>query len=133
MTQAELNELAAHAMYVGSSEHKDVPSMGLVPRPREGALRVEEAEGLDNPDCMLCPRKWVGRQDDATDLLRGGIRLGQVSEDGATNSLPSRVWVRDPEDGSIVYEAKRLSHPEGGYKAYPLTTRQSRNLPLRVR
>lgn len=133
MGKVEINELAEQARYVGSPEHKDVPSMGLMPRPRQGALHVEEAEALDNPDCMLCPRKWARRQDDATELLRAGIRLGQVSLDATVDSLPSRVWVRDLEAGHIVYEARRLTHPEGGYKAYPLTTRQSRNLPLRVR
>lgn len=133
MTAAQLNELAEQATYVGSPEHKDVPSMGLVPRPRQGALHVEKGEELDNPDCMLCPRKWARRQADATELLRQGIRLGQVSLDAEVNRLPSKVWVRDLEAGHLVYEARRLSHPEGGYKAYPLTDRQSRNLSVRVR
>jgi hypothetical protein len=69
----------------------------------------------------------------ATELLRAGIRLGQVSADATPDSLPSRVWVRDPEDDDVVYEAKRLSSPADGYKAYPLTLRQSRNLPLPIR
>jgi hypothetical protein len=109
--------------------------MGIVPRPRQGAMHIEVAEvsRVDNPDCTLCPRKWVTRQQDAaTELLRSGIVLGHVSPDANPNSLPSRVWVRDLEDRSIVYEAKQLSNPAEGYKAYPLTTRQSRNLPLPI-
>jgi hypothetical protein len=50
MTPNELNALANRAEYVGSSQHKDVPAMGLVPRPRQGAIRVEDAGGIDNPD-----------------------------------------------------------------------------------
>jgi hypothetical protein len=135
MTAAELGELAARASYIGSSDHKDIPSMGLVPKPRHGALPIGEAEArrLDNPDCTLCPRKWARQQDAATQLLRAGIRLGQVSRDAAPNALPARVWVCDADDATIVYEAKRLSHPPDGYKAYPLTIRQVRNLPLAVR
>jgi hypothetical protein len=110
--------------------------MGIVPRPRQAAMRIELAEeaSINNPDCTLCPRRWARTpQDAATELLRLGIRLGQVSADATPDMLPSRVWVRDPEDEDIVYEAKRLSNPVNGYKAYPLTTRQSRNLPLAIR
>lgn len=105
-----------------------------MPKPRRGAVSIADAnaQGLDNPDCTICPQKWAARQEAATELLRVGIRSGQVSEDAATGSLPRRVWVRDPDDNNIVYEAKRLSHPANGYKAYPLTNRQSRSLTLKV-
>lgn len=140
MTAAELNALALRAHYVGSGEHKDVPGMGIVPAPRRGAMRTEAAEEaeIDNPDCMLCPRKWArGQKGDAqaaaTELLRAGICLGQVDSDAAVDVLPSRVWVRDPDDRRIVYEAKRITHPVDAYKAYPLTSRQVRNLPMAIR
>lgn len=136
MTSVQLAALASRARYIGSSYHKDVPALGVVPRPRRGALPLEAAEEqrIDNPDCTLCPRKWAGQTNDAaTALLREGVRLGQVSADAAPDFLPSKIWIRDPEDVGIVYEAKRLSHPGDGYKAYPLTTRQARNLPLAIR
>jgi hypothetical protein len=136
MTEGELDELAYRVRYVGSGHHKDVPAMGIVPRPRPGAIRVEAAERnrINNPDCTLCPRKWARRTiEAATELLRAGVRLGQVSTDAGPDSLPARVWVRDPQQNEIVYEAKRLSYPVDGYKAYPLTSRQSRNLPLPIR
>ncbi len=134
MTADELSKMAEDATYIGSPHHKDVPAMNLVPRPRRRAVSIADAnaQGLDNPDCTICPRKWATRQEAATELLRAGIRSGQVSEDAAIGSLPRRVWVRDPDDNSIVYEAKRLSYPANGYKAYPLTLRQSRSLPLQV-
>jgi hypothetical protein len=135
MTAAELDELAVSANYVGSSHHKDVPAMNLVPAPRRGAKHIGQSEeqGVDNPDCSLCPRKWAGRQREATELLREGIRLGQVSSDARVGSLPTRVWIRDSGDQAIVYEAKRLSYPDSAYKAYPLTVRQVRQLPLQVK
>jgi hypothetical protein len=136
MTPAELEQLAERARYVGSQHHKDVPSMGLVPAPRKGAIQFDmaEAQDIDNPDCLLCPRKWARMLKEATELLRAGIRSGQVTEDAGIDSLPSRVWVRDADDERIVYEAKRLTPPnDDGYKAYPLTSRQARALPLTVR
>src|SRR4051812_7698231 len=101
MTEPQLADLAAKATYVGSSEHKDVPAMSIVPKPRQGGFHIDQAEEaeINNPDCSLCPRKWARRQvTAASDLLREGIRLGQVSADATPESLPSRVWVRDPEE-----------------------------------
>jgi hypothetical protein len=134
MTAEELEKLAEGATYIGSGYHKDIPSMDIVPSPRRGAMHIEEAgaQALDNPDCTICPRKWAHRQSAATELLRAGIRLGQVSTDAAPGSLPARVWVRDADERDIVYEAKRLTYPANGYKAYPLTSRQSQNLPIAV-
>lgn len=132
----EFDKLARDAVYVGSGQHKDVPGMGLMPARRAGAMTMEQADraGIDNPDCTLCPRKWARRhQDAATKLLQAGIRSGQVSFDAAPGVLPKKVWVRDPEEENVVYEARLLSAPPNGYKAYPLTTRQSGFLPILVR
>lgn len=134
MTAEELDELAELAAYIGSGHHKDIPMFAIVPSPRQGAMDIDEANerGVDNPDCTICPRKWARRHAQVTDLLRRGIRLGQISADAASDVLPKKVWIRDPEDGHIVYEARRLSHPPNGYKAYPLTLRQTKNLPMLV-
>jgi len=108
---------------------------GLTPGPRRGWTTIETAEERDtaNPDCTVCPREWIRRRlEDATTLLRDGIRRGQFGPEIPPDARPDRVWVRDPEDLSIVYEAKRLTHPENGYKAYPITRRQVRSLPLSV-
>ena len=42
--------------------------MNFVPAPRRGAMHIADAndQGLDNADCIICPRKWVGRQEAAT-------------------------------------------------------------------
>lgn len=129
-----LQQLAGRAEYVGSSHHKDIPTFGLTPAPRRGAMSVGDANArsIDNPDCTLCPRKWVARRQDATDLLREAIRLGHVSEDADIDNLPTRAWARDPEERDLVYEARRLSWPEHGYKAYPLTQKQAEALPLNL-
>lgn len=136
MTEDELSALARQAHYVGSSHHTDVPKWGIVPAPRQGAVTAEQAaeQGIDNPDCTLCPRKWLRLgQDRATELLRDGIRLGQVSADAMPKQLPKHVWVRDPDNADMIYEARRLSTPSDGYKAFPLSSKQVRLLPITVR
>lgn len=123
--------MARRATYVGSPHHTDVPKYGMPAAPRTGAESIEaaEAEGLKNPACTLCPRKWVRQQARATQVLQDAITNGQFVA-GPADRLPGLVWARDPDDSAVVYEAK-LSNPPTGYKAYPLTTFQATfNLPI---
>ena len=127
------NQLAERAEYVGSPHHTDIPKFGMQAGPRPGATTIESAEqqGLNNPACMVCPRKWGRRHQNARDLLRAAISLGNfvALDDG----MPKRVWARDPDNENIVYEARLLTHPANGYKAYPLTRFQAEyNLPITV-
>jgi len=64
-------------------------------------------------------------------LLRHAIELGNfVASQGS--DLPSPVWIRDPDDYKLVYEAKLRESPLG-YKAYPLTRFQAEyNIPIEV-
>lgn len=84
---------------------------------------------------MMCPEKWNRRRpsEEATDLLREAIRRGQfdrVEVDG----VPKHVYVRDPEDATIVYNAHRMATvgERFAYKAYPLTESQIRLLKVDV-
>jgi hypothetical protein len=129
LAQATLDSLAARATYEGSVQHKDTPSFVGQPDPRSGATHVD-APG-ESADCMLCPTKWAQKKDVATDLLRLAIKQGQFSAAAGT-ALPKIVWARDPTDRRIVYEARRLSSPATGYKAYPLTAAQVRALRIDV-
>ncbi len=129
----EREVLAEGAQYVGSPHHTDVPKYGSRSSPRQGFVTIEEAEdqGLKNPACVVCPRKWVRRQADATQVVREAIKSGIFIPEGASRK-PSKLWARDPDDPSIVYEAK-LASPPNGYKAYPPTSFQVEfNLPLQV-
>jgi hypothetical protein len=134
LTELELDELAADATYVGSPHHTDIPKYGLKNEPRDGATTIERAEeqGLKNPSCTVCPRKWARKQAAATELLQKAIKAGNFeAADGG--GLPYKVWARDPEEPQLVYEAK-LSSPPHGYKAYPLTSFQAQyNLPIVLR
>jgi hypothetical protein len=133
MTFEEREALAVGAKYVGSPHHTDVPKYGLRSTPREGHATIEIAEdqGLKNPTCLVCPRKWVRRHADATKLVQQAIKSGTFISEGL-NQKPSRLWARDPDDPSVVYEAK-LCTPPDGYKAYPLTTYQVEfNLPFEL-
>ena len=131
MTEYDRDALSKDAVYIGSPHHTDVPKYGLHAHPRRGAATIADAEeqGLKNPSCMVCPRKWVRRQNEATKLVQDAIKAGHfISDDDGQK--PSRLWARDPEDATIVYEAK-LSEPPNGYKAYPLTSFQVEfNLPF---
>ena len=96
-------------------------------------MTIEEAghQGLKNPACVVCPRKWVRRQADATRVVREAIKSGIFISEGARQK-PSKLWARDPDDPTIVYEAK-LASPPNGYKAYPLTSFQVEfNLPFQL-
>jgi hypothetical protein len=75
---------------------------------------------------MICPEKWNNRDPavEATQLLRAAILKGQIGHPLGEDGLPQYVWARDPEDHSIVYEARRLTYPVNGYKAYPLIASQ---------
>jgi hypothetical protein len=133
LSPAQLRALAAGAVYVGSPHHTDVPKYGLQAKPREGAVTIDraESEGLKNPSCTVCPRKWARRQADATKLLVSAIEGGHFVGDGP-DAMPGRVWARDPDDPDLVYEAK-LCAPPKGYKAYPLTRFQAEfNLPIEL-
>jgi hypothetical protein len=123
-----LKSIAQQATYEGSVHHKDTLSFAGAPAPRPGATHVGPGE---RPDCMLCPERWKNKQNAATKLLRCAIEKGQFSSDGSLN-LPRRVWARDPANRDIVYEARRLSSPGSGYKAYPLTAAQVKNLDIPV-
>lgn len=134
VTAAQRDALAEGAVYVGSGDHKDSPNFTGTFHPRKGAVSFDRAadQGIEDPDCTICPRRWAAQQDAATDLLRQAIRNGFfVTRPGDPIRLPERVWAQDPTRPEIVYEARRLSAPEGGYKAYPLTRSQAQRCPFR--
>ena len=94
-------------------------------------IEAAAADNLKNPNCLVCPRKWARRGSDATELLRAALKAGTYVSEGV-GMMPSPVWVRDPEDPQLVYEAKLCSPPKG-YKAYPLTPFQVEyNIPFEI-
>ena len=130
LTLKQREALADEATYVGSPHHTDIPKFGMNAAPRNGFTDIERAEAasLTNPDCLVCPRKWVRRQDEVTALLQKALIAGTYISEGP-GTMPSRIWVRDPDE-DIVCEAK-LSQSPKGYKAYPLTSYQvAHNLPF---
>lgn len=98
-----VEEQASRAHYVGSIEHKTYPSPAGEPRPRH--------------DASKCPRIEAERWPELTAALQAAIRAGCVSEAIDPCGLPRYVWGTLDEQ---LYEARRLSAPETGYKAYPI-------------
>ena len=132
----ELVVMAARAVYVGSPKHKSGVYAGQVgtPGPRPTTVAQAAISPPVEPFTMLCPVKWnqLDPSKEATALLQGAILRGQIGhpvEDG----LPRYVWARDPDDPSIVYQARRLTAPENGYKAYPLTETQVARMGIDIR
>jgi len=127
--------MASRATYVGSDKHKLGSSAGRVGRPGPRPTTVEQARKneLQPPFTMMCPTKWNNRTEEATALLRDAIRRGQIGHPVSDDGLPEYVWARDPEDDTIVYQARRLSVPPEGYKAYPLIEPQIHALRIQIR
>lgn len=125
--------MAVRAVYVPSPKHKkgmfiDEYGTRVTGKPGQNATTVEEAveEEPDPPFTMICPSRWNDRHPrrEATDLLRQGIRNGQIGHP-VTDGMPQWVWARDPDDLKVVYLARRLSTSSDSYKAYPLTESQA--------
>lgn len=129
LSESTLKQMASQATYEGSVQHKGGMSFAGSPAPRAGATHV--GAQFETADCMLCPNKWAWEKDAATDLLRSAIERGQFDVK-SVSAMPQYVWARDPVDRKIVYEARRLSQPEHGYKAYPLTRLQTANLEIEI-
>ena len=106
---ADLTGLANRVEYVGSPEHKAVPS--FVGQPR---LRA---------DASCCPpeisqytaRKWL-----RTAIRRGAV--GTLWEGG----FPRYVWHKE---GDLVFEGRLVNREAGTYKGYPL---QREDWPNRI-
>lgn len=96
-----LEEVAQQVSYIGSREHKDIPSFAGQPK-----LRA---------DASICPRS-IGDKNLVTDWLRIAIRRGAI--DGCwRGGFPRYVWYKD---GETVYEAMLTNQGLGEYKGYPL-------------
>lgn len=97
-----MNGLAEQVQYVGSPEHKDVPSFAGPPR-----LRA---------DASCCPRGLADGQEMITEWLREAIRRGATGTpwEGA---FPRYVWYKHEE---TVFEGRLVNRTTGAYKGYPL-------------
>ena len=98
---ADLDDLANRAVYVGSREHKDVPSFAGQPR-----LRA---------DASCCPREITDREA-VSGWLRSAIRRGATGGPWE-GGFPRYVWYKD---GNRVFEARLVNREAGSYKGYPL-------------
>ena len=101
----DLDSLANRVTYVGSPEHKDIPSFAGRPHPRA--------------DASLCPRE-IRDVEVVTEWLRSAIRQG------ATGGLweggfPRYAWYKHED---TVFEGRLVNRGDGSYKGYPLEPRE---------
>ena len=97
-----LESLAEQVCYVGSPEHKDMPSFAGQPRPRA--------------DASICPRELTRDHARVESWLRKAIRRGAVSE-LREGGFPRYVWFKG---SNAVYEGRLVNRGLGEYKGYPL-------------
>lgn len=99
-----LERCAQAASYVGSPEHKSMPSFaGRTPKLRSDASRCP----TDLKDPVEITR-W----------LAAGIRAGLVSNDPGEEGFPKYVWVFNR---NTWFEGRLVNEVQGTYKGYPLT------------
>lgn len=98
-----LRELAEHACYVPSPEHKGRGHRFLV----QGRLRTDATE---------CPRDIELR--DAERWLREAIAAGDVGGIWEPDTYPQLAWRRS---GDSVFEARVSNRELGHYHGYPIT------------
>lgn len=98
----DLVRVANRALYVGSPEHKDIPSFVGAARPRA--------------DASICHRQLAQDFNQVATWLRSAILNGHVSGYWE-GEFPRYVWYRD---GNTVYEGRLVNRDAGWYKGYPL-------------
>ncbi len=101
--QNTLDDLAGRVRYIGSPEHKDVPSFVGRSRPRA--------------DASICPRELNESRDLVEDWLREAVRDGDVGAPWE-GEFPRYVWYRD--ESGRVFEGRLVNRGLGDYKGYPL-------------
>lgn len=98
----DLEELANMVHYIGSPEHKNMPSFAGQPRPRA--------------DASICPEELTRDLERIEEWLRMAIRQGAVGGMWEAG-LPRYAWYRGAD---VVYEARLVNRGNGEYKGYPL-------------
>ena len=98
----DLDVLADRVTYVGSPEHKDLPTFAGRPRLRGDASR--------------CPREITDREI-VSGWLRSSIRRGATGAPWE-GGFPRYVWY---QSGSTMFEARLVNREAGSYKGYPLS------------
>jgi hypothetical protein len=101
--QDTLSRISQQVHYVGSPEHKDVPSFVGAVRPRA--------------DASMCPRDLTDDRAMVEEWLREAVELGNVGTPWE-GDFPRYVWYRD--DQGRVFEGRLVNRGQGEYKGYPL-------------
>lgn len=100
--EQHLERCAMAVSYVGSPEHKSMPSFAGPPKLRSDASR--------------CPTDLKDAAE-ITRWLATAIRAGLVSDDPGDEGFPKYVWAFKR---GIWFEARLVNEVQGTYKGYPL-------------
>lgn len=123
LLQAEREALAAHAMYVGSPEHKDEKWWGGLPMARQ--LPKGKIGRRGKQTTTLCPLTTEEDRHRATEWVRLAIANGQYRFFQNDQAFPKKIWHR--ADGTIWCGI--VSNPASGeYKGWPIGEREWREI-----
>lgn len=100
--EVDLLQVADRVRYVGSQEHKTMPSPAGEPKPRADASICQ----FHTRDEFVMVNGW----------LRAAL-LGKKFSEMWENGFPRYLWYRN---GDQVYEARLTNRGLGEYKGYPL-------------
>jgi hypothetical protein len=105
-TAEELKDLASKVRYGGNPEHKRNPGdFGLTP------------PAMPRPDKTLCDTAGIFKRNEATRLLKKGVRKGLVSI-REKNGFPQNIWTISKEGHPL--EAQLENQDQGIYHGYPM-------------
>ena len=105
-TVEELKDLASKVSYAGNPEHKRNPGdFGLIP------------PAMPRPDKTLCDTVGIFKRNEATRLLKKGVRKGLVSIK-EKNGFPQNIWTISKEGHPL--EAQLENQDQGIYHGYPM-------------
>lgn len=112
----DLKMVATNAVFVGDSQHKDIPFFVGTSFVRQPLARRNE-----RGNASLCPHELQNQQEHLTKLLRKAIQDGQCEGPWKQN-FPQFVWVRFEAPDVRVFVARHSAN--GQYKGWPETVRQ---------
>jgi hypothetical protein len=113
----DLEKVAENAVFIGDSQHKDIPFFVGTPFERQPLPRRNE-----RGNASLCPHEFQNQQERLTQLLQDAIRKGQCEGPWKQN-FPQFVWVRIDQTDLRVFKARHSAN--GKYKGWPEIVRES--------
>ena len=123
LTNAQREELALEASYVGSPEHKNnrwwggLPASQQLPGGKVGRPRKQVT--------TICPLNSVEDKSRATEWVQSAIRAGQYKFLEADKRFPRKIWFQADDR---VWFGSCINSESGEYKGWPIDENERRKI-----